>query len=51
MANLAGLEALIKITQERVARLQAAKDYAGANAARETLASLFEQRNSIRQAA
>ena len=45
--TLAGINALIKVTQERAARLRAAGDQAGANQASQTLGSLYEQRNSL----
>jgi hypothetical protein len=45
--TLAGINALIKVTQERAARLRAAGDQAGANQAGQTLSNLFAQRNSL----
>jgi hypothetical protein len=49
--TLAGIEALIKVTQQRVASLRSKGDHAGASQASQTLSSLFEQRNTLRQAA
>jgi hypothetical protein len=49
--TLAGINALIKVTQERVARLRAAGDYAGACQAGETLSGLFAQRSRLQEQA
>jgi hypothetical protein len=49
--NLAAINALITVTQERVKRLRSQGDYAGASQASQTLASLFEQRSRLQQAA
>jgi hypothetical protein len=49
--TLAAINALIKVTQERVARMRAAGDYAGAGQANITLSSLFDARNQAQKAA
>jgi hypothetical protein len=49
--TLAGVNALIKVTQERVARLRSQGDYAGASQANSLLNSLFAQRTSLQQQA
>lgn len=48
--NAAAINALIKVTQERVARLRSQGDYEGASQANETLRGLFEQRSRLQQA-